>query len=104
METIESVEKFEFVPLYDRVLVQRIEVQVATPGGLYIPDSAKEKPSMGYIISAGHGRLREDGGIIPLCVKPGDKVLFGKYAGTDVKIAENEYLMMREEDILGIVR
>lgn len=99
-----NVEKFEFVPLYDRVLVERTETKVETPGGLYIPDSAKEKPSIGYVVSAGHGRLREDGGITPLCVKPGDKVLFGKYAGTDVKVNNTEYLMMREEDILGIIR
>jgi chaperonin GroES len=99
-----NIEKFEFVPLYDRVLVERVEAQVETPGGLYIPDSAKEKPSIGYVVSAGHGRLREDGGVTPLCVKPGDKVLFGKYAGTDVKVNNTEFLMMREEDILGIIR
>ena len=101
---MENIGQYEFVPLYDRVLVQRLETTIETAGGLYIPDSMKEKPSQGYVISVGHGRLREDGGISPLSVKTGDKVLFGKYAGTDIKLNEKELLMMREEDILGIIK
>jgi chaperonin GroES len=100
----DTIPQYEFVPLYDRVLVTRISTEVQTPGGLYIPDSAKEKPNQGYVIAIGNGRLREDGGITPLCVKVGDKVLFGKFAGTDIKLNDNEFLMMREEDILGIIK
>lgn len=96
--------QFEFQPLYDRILVQRQETAIETPGGLYIPDSAKEKPCRGYVIAVGAGRIREDGTIIPLCVKIGDQVLFGKYAGTDLKISDKEYLMMREEDVLGVLK
>ena len=81
-----EVNKFSLEPLYDRVLVQRLEVAIATPGGLYIPEGAQEKPSQGYVIATGHGRLQENGGVVPLCVRVGDKVLFGKYAGTEIKV------------------
>lgn len=100
----DTIAKYTFEPLYDRVLVTRIESTIESPGGLYIPDSAKEKPNQGYVIACGQGRLREDGGVTPLCVKVGDKVLFGKFAGTDIKLNDNEFLMMREEDILGIIK
>jgi chaperonin GroES len=97
-------ERYEFVPLYDRVLVERSSAEIQTAGGLIIPEQAKEKPSQGRVIAAGTGRVHENGSITPLAVKPGDKVLFGKYAGTDVKVNDTEYLLMREEDILGIIR
>lgn len=100
----DSIAKYEFIPLYDRVLVTRIESEIATPGGLYIPDSAKEKPNRGYVIAVGNGRLCENGTVLPLRVSVGDQVLFGKFAGTDIKLNDNEFLMMREEDILGIIK
>ena len=90
-------------PLHDRVLVRRSQEEEKSKGGIIIPDSAKEKPILGEIIAVGQGRVSEDGKVRPLAVKKGDKVLFGKYAGTEVKIEGDEYLMMREEDILGIV-
>ncbi len=99
-----DIPKYEFVPLYDRVLVTRVSAEVQTAGGLYIPDSMKEKPNQGYVIAAGPGRVKEDGTLMPLAVKVGDKVLFGKFAGTDLKLNDNEFLLMREEDILGIIR
>jgi len=91
-------------PLHDRILVRRMAEEEKTAGGLFIPDTAKEKPSKGEIIATGKGRVTEDGKILPLEVKAGDKVLFGKYSGTELKIDGHEYLMMREEDILGIVQ
>jgi chaperonin GroES len=91
-------------PLHDRILVRRMAEEERTAGGLFIPDTAKEKPQKGEIIATGKGRVTEDGKILPLEVKAGDKVLFGKYSGTELKIDGNEYLMMREEDILGIVQ
>ena len=90
-------------PLHDRVLVKRLEEDAKTKGGIIIPDTAKEKPFQGEIIAVGKGRRTEDGKIIPLDVKAGDKVLFSKYAGTDIKIDDVEYLIMREEDVLGII-
>ncbi len=97
-----STEKFE--PLYDRVLVQRIEVSFERADGIIISESMKEKPCEGRVIAAGAGRVAIDGTIRPLAVKEGDKVVFGKFAGTAIKAGENEYLLMREEDILGIIR
>lgn len=91
-------------PLHDRILVRRTAEEEKTVGGLFIPDTAKEKPQKGEIIATGKGRVTEDGKILPLEVKAGDKVLFGKYAGTELKIDGQEFLMMREEDILGIVQ
>ena len=90
-------------PLQDRILVKRIEEQEKTAGGIYIPDTAKEKPVMGEIVSVGNGKKTEDGKVIPVDVKAGDNVLFGKYAGTEVKVEGDTYLIMREDDILGII-
>jgi chaperonin GroES len=90
-------------PLHDRILVRRMEEETKTAGGLFIPDTAKEKPQRGEIVATGKGRITEDGKTLPLEVKVGDKVLFAKYAGTELKFSGEEFLMMREEDILGIV-
>ena len=90
-------------PLHDRVLVKRMNEDERSKGGIIIPDTAKEKPIQGEIIAVGQGRFTEDGKIRPLDVKKGDRVLFGKYAGTEIKIDGDEFLMMREEDILGVL-
>lgn len=90
-------------PLHDRILVRRMAEEEKTAGGLFIPDTAKEKPQKGEIIATGKGRLTEDGKTLPLEVKAGDRVLFGKYSGTELKLNGEELLMMREEDILGII-
>lgn len=90
-------------PLHDRVLVKRFIEEEKSKGGIIIPDSAKEKPIQGEVIAAGTGRVTEDGKVRPLEVKKGDKILFGKYSGTEIKIDGEEFLMMREEDILGII-
>lgn len=89
-------------PLHDRVLVKRFNEEEKSKGGIIIPDTAKEKPIQGEIIAVGSGRVTEDGKIRPLDVKKGDRVLFGKYAGTEIKIDGEDFLMMREEDILGV--
>ncbi len=91
-------------PLHDRVLVKRIEEEQKTKGGIIIPDTAKEKPQMGEVIAAGGGKKTEDGKVIPMDVKKGDKVLFSKYAGNEIKVEGVEMLIMREEDILGIIQ
>ncbi len=90
-------------PLGDRILVKRLEEEEAKKGGIIIPDTAKEKPQKGEIIAVGSGKIEENGNRRPLEVEKGNKVLFGKYAGTEVKIDEEEYLIMREDDILGII-
>jgi chaperonin GroES len=90
-------------PLQDRILVKRIEEEEKTAGGIFIPDTAKEKPQMGQIISVGNGKKTEDGKVIPVDLKAGDNVLFGRYAGTEVKVEGNDYLIMREDDILGVI-
>jgi chaperonin GroES len=90
-------------PLYDRILVKRLETVEKTKGGIIIPDSAKEKPQEGKIMALGKGKLLEDGSMRPLDVKVGDKVLFSKYGGTDINIEGEDYLILREEDILAIV-
>jgi chaperonin GroES len=90
-------------PLHDRVIVRRLEEERKSAGGIVIPDSAKEKPIQGEVIAAGTGKIMEDGKVRPLDVKKGDKVLFGKYSGTEVKIGDEELLVMREEDIMGVV-
>jgi len=90
-------------PLNDRVLVLRIEEEEKTSGGIIIPDTAKEKPQEGKVVAAGPGKLDEDGKRVPLEVKKGDRVLFGKYAGTEIKLDGVEHIIMREDDILGIV-
>jgi chaperonin GroES len=93
----------EVRPLHDRVLVKRHTEEERSKGGIIIPDTAKEKPIQGEIIAVGQGRVTEDGKVRPLDVKKGDKILFGKYSGTEIKIDGEEFLMMREEDILGVV-
>jgi chaperonin GroES len=90
-------------PLQDRVIVKRVEEEDKTKGGIIIPDSAKEKPMEGKVIAVGKGKVLEDGKIHPLDVKAGDRVLFGKYSGTEVKIDGEEHLIMREDDILGVI-
>jgi len=90
-------------PLHDRVIVRRLEEERKSAGGIVIPDSAKEKPIQGEVIAAGTGKILEDGKVRPLDVKAGDKVLFGKYSGTEVKVGDEELLVMREEDIMGVV-
>ncbi len=90
-------------PLHDRVLVQRVKEEEKTKGGIIIPDTAKEKPIEGKIVAVGNGKILEDGSVRKLEVKKGDRVLFGKYSGTEVKIDGEEHLILREDDILGIV-
>ena len=90
-------------PLHDRVIVKRVEEEEKTKGGIIIPDTAKEKPVEGKVIAVGDGKIGDDGKKIPLEVKSGDKVLFGKYAGTEIQIDGEEHLIMREDDIIAIV-
>jgi chaperonin GroES len=91
-------------PLYDRIVVKRIEEKGEQKlGALFIPDSAKEKPQEGDVVAVGKGKRLEDGKIVPLDVQPGDRILFGKYTGSDIKLDENEYLNMREDEVLGIL-
>jgi chaperonin GroES len=90
-------------PLQDRIIVKRLDEETMTAGGIFIPETAKEKPQKGEVIAVGKGKKTEDGKVIPVDVKKGDKVLFGKYAGTEIKIEGQEYLIMREDDILGIM-
>ncbi len=90
-------------PLHDRIIVERLEEETTTAAGIIIPDSAKEKPQQGIIKAVGKGKVTEEGKVMPLDVKVGDKVLFGKYSGTDIKLDGKEYLMMREDDVLGVV-
>jgi len=90
-------------PLYDRVVVKRIEDQETKIGGLFIPDSAKEKPQEGEVVAVGKGKRLEDGKIIPLDVKVGDRILFGKYSGNEIKLDGQELLIMREDEVLGIL-
>ena len=90
-------------PLQDRVLVKRIQGEAKTAGGIIIPDTAKEKPAEGMVVSVGPGRVLSDGQKVELTVKKGDRILFSKYAGTEVKILDEEHLIMREDDILGVV-
>jgi len=93
----------KFRPLHDRVLVRRLEEHSKTKGGIIIPDTAKEKPSQGEVIAVGPGRRGDDGKIIPLDVKKGDRILFGKWSGNEVKVDGEELLIMQESDILGII-
>jgi chaperonin GroES len=90
-------------PLQDRVIVKRIAEEEKTKGGIIIPDTAKEKPQEGKVIAVGKGKANDDGKIVPLDVKVGDKILFGKYSGSEIKIDGEEHLIMREEDILGVI-
>ena len=93
----------KFRPLHDRVVVRRIESEEKTKGGIIIPDTAKEKPQEGEIIAAGPGARDENGKLVPLDVKAGDRILFGKWSGTEIKLDGQEYLIMKESDILGIL-
>ena len=93
----------KFRPLHDRVLVRRIEQQEKTAGGIIIPDTAKEKPQEGEVIAAGSGTKTEDGKLLPLDVKAGDRILFGKWSGTEVKVDGEDLIIMKESDILGII-
>ena len=90
-------------PLQDRLIVERLDGEEKTASGLYIPETAKEKPQQGRVVATGKGKVRDDGTVQPLDLKEGDKILFGKYSGTEIKIDGNEYLIMREDDVLGVV-
>jgi len=93
----------KFRPLHDRILVERVESEEITKGGIIVPDTAREKPQQGKVIAVGHGKRLEDGKLIPLEVKAGDTILFGKYSGSEIKIEGNEYVIMKEDDVLGLV-
>jgi chaperonin GroES len=100
----ETLTKVKLQPLGDRVLVQAVEVKEEKKGGIIIPDTAKEKPQEGTVIATGKGKTTEDGKVLPMDVKTGDKVLYGKYSGSEIKINGEEYLIMHQEDILGILK
>ncbi len=93
----------KFTPLHDRILVRRVEEAETTRGGIIIPDTAKDKPQEGEVIAVGKGKINEEGKVRPLDVKEGDRILFGKYAGTEIKLDGEEYVIMREEEVLGIL-
>jgi len=90
-------------PLHDRILIKRIEEKETVKGGIIIPDSAKEKPQEGEVIAVGNGRKTEEGKVVPLDVKAGDRILFGKYSGTEIKIDDQEYLIVKEDEVLGVI-
>jgi chaperonin GroES len=90
-------------PLHDRILIKRIEEKESIKGGIIIPDTAKEKPQEGEVIAVGHGKKTEEGKVVPLDVKVGDRILFGKYSGTEIKLDNEEYLIVREEEVLGVL-
>src|SRR5262245_23035643 len=90
-------------PLYDGIVVKRMEEKEQMKGGLYIPDTAKENPNAGEVVAVGKGKSLENGTTVPLDVQPGDRILFGKYSGSDIKLDDNEYLIMREDEVLGIL-
>ena len=92
-----------FRPLHDRILIKRIEEKETVKGGIIIPDTAKEKPQEGEVVAVGNGKMTEDGKVVPLDVKAGDRILFGKYSGTEIKIDSKEYLILKEEEVLGVV-
>jgi len=94
----------QVTPLYDRLLVKRFNEEERTKGGIIVPDTAKEKPAQGEVVAVGKGRVSDDGKLTALTVKKGDKILFGKYAGTEVSVGGEELLIMREEDVLGIIQ
>jgi len=102
-KTKKEVQKMKIKPLGDRILVKRVEGEEKSKGGIIIPDSAKEKPQEGKVVAVGKGKTTEDGKLIPLEVKEGDRILFGKYSGSEVKLNGEEHLIMREDDILGII-
>ena len=90
-------------PLHDRIIIKRVEEKESIKGGIIIPDSAKEKPQEGLVIAVGNGKKTDDGKVIPLDVKAGDRILFGKYSGTEIKLDNEEYLILREEEVLGVL-
>ena len=90
-------------PLHDRILIKRIEEQETVKGGIIIPDSAKEKPQEGEVIAVGNGKKTEEGKVVPLDVKAGERILFGKYSGTEIKIDDHEYLILKEDEVLGVI-
>src|SRR5579872_2842328 len=98
-----NTSKINVQPLHDRILVQRLAEEEKTAGGLFIPDTAKEKPTQATVVATGKGRVLDDGKLIPLDVKKGDKVLFSKYSGTELKFDGKEYLVIREEDVLAVL-
>jgi chaperonin GroES len=102
-ERKESARMAKFTPLHDRILVRRIEEGETTRGGIIIPDSAKEKPQEGEVISAGKGKSNDEGKVFPLAVKEGDRILFGKYSGTEIKLDGEDFIIMREEEVLGVL-
>ena len=93
----------KFTPLHDRILVRRVEEVGTTRGGIIIPDSAKDKPSEGEVIAVGRGKSNDEGKVFPLAVKEGDHILFGKYSGTEIKLDGEDFIIMREEEVLGVV-
>ena len=93
----------KFTPLHDRILVRRMEEEGTTRGGIIIPDSAKDKPQEGEVISVGKGKINEEGKVLPLDVKEGDRILFGKYSGTEIKIDGEDFIIMSEEEVLGVI-
>jgi chaperonin GroES len=93
----------KLTPLHDRILVRRVEESETTRGGLIIPDTAKDKPQEGEVVAAGKGKVNEDGKVRPLDVKAGDHILFGKYSGTEIKLDGEDFLIMREEEVLGVI-
>jgi len=97
------MERMKIRPLHDRVLVKRIEEEAKTKGGIIIPDTAKEKPQEGRVVAAGSGKLLEDGTVRPLDVKAGDRILFGKYSGSEITLDGDEHIILREEDILAVL-
>ena len=100
----ETATKIKIQPLGDRLILKAVEAKEVKKSGIIIPDTAKEKPQEGLVMAVGKGKLTEEGKLIPMEVKTGDTVLYGKYSGTEIKINDEEYLIMREEDVLGIVR
>jgi len=92
-----------FRPLHDRILIERVEDKQTAKGGIVIPDTAKEKPQEGQVVAVGSGKRNEDGKVVPLDVKAGDRILFGKFSGAEIKIDNQEYLILREEEVLGII-
>jgi chaperonin GroES len=92
-----------FRPLHDRILVKRVEEKETVKGGIIIPDTAKEKPQEGEVVAVGHGKKTDKGDVITLDVKPGERILFGKYSGTEIKIDDQEYLILREDEVLGVL-
>jgi len=98
-----KIRRLKIRPLHDRVIVRRMEEETVTSGGIVLPDSAKEKPSRGEVIAVGPGKSNDKGDLTPMSVKKGDTILFGKYSGTEVKVGDDELLVMREDDIMGVI-